>query len=198
MVGRSDLNLVRCCLDVLLRSSPSALWPALRDHRDVALRDRVDVAFDSWLWPLLGLLARRGTTLMYLLTWSAVGGVSGGDWILVGLGVGARRCHLRGQAVPGEVRDPLIAPSRWRTAIGRVCAFACCAAVLAAVLITVLTPGRPPQTAPSRSSPRSTRRSSGSSSTSRARAPGEPYRPVPVETVLGQSDVVLPGWTAPS
>ena len=49
--------------------------------------DRVDAAFDSWLWPLLGLFVAPWTTLMYLLTWSAVGGVSGGDWFFVGLGV---------------------------------------------------------------------------------------------------------------
>ena len=48
--------------------------------------NRVDVAFGSWLWPLLGLLFAPWTTLMYLLVWSA-GGVSGGEWILVGLGV---------------------------------------------------------------------------------------------------------------
>ena len=49
--------------------------------------NRVDLAFSSWLWPLLGLLFAPWTTLMYLLAWSPVGGVSGGEWFLVGLGV---------------------------------------------------------------------------------------------------------------
>jgi hypothetical protein len=49
--------------------------------------DRVDAAFDSALWPLLGLFFAPWTTLMYLLAWSPIGGVSGGEWIIVGLGV---------------------------------------------------------------------------------------------------------------
>jgi hypothetical protein len=48
---------------------------------------RVDLAFGSALWPLLGLLLAPWTTLMYLLAWSPVGGVSGGEWLLVGLGL---------------------------------------------------------------------------------------------------------------
>jgi hypothetical protein len=48
---------------------------------------RVDLAFDSALWPLLGLLFAPWTTLMYLLAWSPVGGVAGGEWLLVGLGL---------------------------------------------------------------------------------------------------------------
>ena len=49
--------------------------------------DRVSFAFDSWVWPLLGLLLAPWTTLFYLLTWSAVGGVSGWDWLFIGFGV---------------------------------------------------------------------------------------------------------------
>jgi hypothetical protein len=48
--------------------------------------DRVDAAFDSWIWPLLGLIFLPWTTLAYLLVWSSVGGVSGGEWIVVALG----------------------------------------------------------------------------------------------------------------
>jgi len=48
---------------------------------------RVDLAFSTWLWPLLGLLLAPWTTMMYLLTWSRADGVSGAGWILVGIGV---------------------------------------------------------------------------------------------------------------
>jgi hypothetical protein len=49
--------------------------------------DRVEQAFDSWFWPLLGLVFAPWTTLFYLFMWSANGGVSGAEWIFVGLGV---------------------------------------------------------------------------------------------------------------
>ena len=49
--------------------------------------DRVELAFDGWLLPLLGLLFLPWTTLMYLLVWSFPGGVTGAEWIIVGLGV---------------------------------------------------------------------------------------------------------------
>jgi hypothetical protein len=49
--------------------------------------DRIDFAFGSWIWPLLGLLFLPWTTLFYVLMWSAVGGVSGAEWLLVALGV---------------------------------------------------------------------------------------------------------------
>ena len=48
---------------------------------------RVDNAFGSWIWPLLGLLFAPWTTLMYILAWGPISGVSGAWWILVGIGV---------------------------------------------------------------------------------------------------------------
>lgn len=48
---------------------------------------RVDVAFGSWVWPLLGAIFLPWTTLFYLFMWSAAGGVSGAEWIVVALGV---------------------------------------------------------------------------------------------------------------
>ena len=48
---------------------------------------RVDNAFGSWIWPLLGLLFAPWTTLMYILAWGPISGVSGAGWILVGIGV---------------------------------------------------------------------------------------------------------------
>jgi hypothetical protein len=48
--------------------------------------DRVDRAFDSWIWPFLGLLFLPWTTLMYIIVWGP-GGVDGAEWILVAFGV---------------------------------------------------------------------------------------------------------------
>ncbi len=48
---------------------------------------RVDPAFSTWLLPLLGLFFLPWTTLMYVLAWGPLYGVSGAGWILVGLGV---------------------------------------------------------------------------------------------------------------
>ena len=49
--------------------------------------NRVDLAFSSWVWPLLGLFFLPWTTLAYVLAWQP-GGLNGGwDYLLVGLGV---------------------------------------------------------------------------------------------------------------
>ena len=50
----------------------------------VARPARVDAAFDTWIWPLLGLLFLPFATLMYVLLWQT-GGLSTGDWIWVGI-----------------------------------------------------------------------------------------------------------------
>jgi hypothetical protein len=42
-------------------------------------------AFDSWFWGFLGWLLLPWTTLMYLVVYT--GGITGFDWILLGLGV---------------------------------------------------------------------------------------------------------------
>jgi len=47
--------------------------------------DRVELAFDSWIWPLLGLVFFPWTTLAYVFLWSPVTGVEGAEWILVAL-----------------------------------------------------------------------------------------------------------------
>ena len=49
--------------------------------------DRVELAFDGWVLPLLGVLFLPWTTLMYLIVWSPIAGATGADWILVRLGV---------------------------------------------------------------------------------------------------------------
>jgi hypothetical protein len=48
--------------------------------------DRVDAAFDTWVWPALGLAFLPWTTIFYVIAWSPVGAVSGGEWLFVALG----------------------------------------------------------------------------------------------------------------
>ena len=49
--------------------------------------NRVDAAFSTWVWPLLGLLFFPWTTLFYLIAWGPLNGVSGAGWLLVAFGV---------------------------------------------------------------------------------------------------------------
>ena len=49
--------------------------------------DRVEAAFSTWVWPLLGVLFLPWTTLAYVLVWGPIHGVSGAGWLLVGFGV---------------------------------------------------------------------------------------------------------------
>ncbi len=68
--------------------------------------DKVDVAFDSWIWPLLGLIFLPWTTICYVLAWGPLDGVSGAGWLLVALGVAADIATYSARA----------AKSRYRTA----------------------------------------------------------------------------------
>ena len=52
--------------------------------------DKVDAAFSSWIWPLLGLVFLPWTTLAYVLAWGPLYGVSGLGWLVVGLGLAGR------------------------------------------------------------------------------------------------------------
>ena len=56
--------------------------------------NRVDAAFSTWVWPLLGLLFFPWTTLCYLIVWGPVNGVSGGGWVLVAFGVFLDLAHV--------------------------------------------------------------------------------------------------------
>ena len=49
--------------------------------------DRWDLVWDSWIWPLLGFIFLPYTTIMYVLVWNIATGVSGWDWLWIGLGV---------------------------------------------------------------------------------------------------------------
>ena len=72
-----------CCFFFLF----VALGPRFAIICDVAVREpgRLGVRLVGVAVP--GVLVAPWTTLMYLLAWSPVGGVSGWEWILVGLGV---------------------------------------------------------------------------------------------------------------
>jgi hypothetical protein len=63
--------------------------------------DRVEHAFDSWIWPLLGLLFLPWTALLYVLVWS-VGGVSGAEWIVVAIGVALDIATYSARAAKGR------------------------------------------------------------------------------------------------
>lgn len=47
----------------------------------------INAAFDSWIWPLLGIIFLPYTTIMYILVWSPATGLAGWDWVWVGQGV---------------------------------------------------------------------------------------------------------------
>ena len=49
--------------------------------------ERLALAYDSWIIPLLGFFFLPYTTIFYALVWNAGAGVSGWDWIFVGLGL---------------------------------------------------------------------------------------------------------------
>jgi hypothetical protein len=51
--------------------------------------DKVDLAFDTWAWPLLGLIFLPWTTLAYVLAWGPLDGVSGIGWLVVAIGFAA-------------------------------------------------------------------------------------------------------------
>jgi hypothetical protein len=48
--------------------------------------DRWDFVWDTWIWPLLGFIFLPYTTIMYVLVWNIATGVSGWDWMWIGLG----------------------------------------------------------------------------------------------------------------
>ena len=48
---------------------------------------RVNAAFSSTIWPVLGIIFAPWTILMYTLAWGPVNGVSGVGWFVVALGV---------------------------------------------------------------------------------------------------------------
>ncbi|TWD81364.1 hypothetical protein FB561_2477 [Kribbella amoyensis] len=50
----------------------------------IARPKMVDAAFDTWIWPLLGLIFLPFATLIYVILYWAGGNLSAGDWVWVG------------------------------------------------------------------------------------------------------------------
>jgi len=59
----------------------------------VARPVRVEAAFESWIWPLLGIIFLPFATLIYVILWQT-GGLSSGDWFWVGLAAVFDLAHL--------------------------------------------------------------------------------------------------------
>ena len=70
-----------CCLFLLLLS----LGPRFAILAMWLFGNRVDFAFGSWVWPLLGLLVAPWTTLMWLVVFP--GGIEGLDYLWLGFAV---------------------------------------------------------------------------------------------------------------
>ncbi len=71
-----------CCLFTILlllgaRAVDIVWW--------IAQPGRWDLAFSSWVWPVLGIIFVPWTTMMWVIV--SPGGVNGIDWLWVALGV---------------------------------------------------------------------------------------------------------------
>ena len=73
-----DVGSMRDCADVLSRRIRAILGPRLAVAVWWLFGDKVEVAFDSWIWPLLGLVFLPWTTLAFLIAWEP-GGLNG-NW----------------------------------------------------------------------------------------------------------------------
>jgi len=65
---------------------------------------RWELAFSGWLWPILGLVFVPWTTLMYVIV--AGGGVTGFDWVWIGLAVVSDIVSYSGSAYGNRDRIP--------------------------------------------------------------------------------------------
>jgi hypothetical protein len=52
-----------------------------------AFTNFVQRSFDTWIWPLLGLIFLPWTTLLYILVAAPAGGITFWGWLFVGLGL---------------------------------------------------------------------------------------------------------------
>ena len=74
-----------CCLALVA----GFLGPRLALFMWWVFGSKVDAAFDTWIWPLLGLIFLPWTTLAYVLAWGPMNAVSGAGWLVVALGFAA-------------------------------------------------------------------------------------------------------------
>ena len=49
--------------------------------------DRINAAFNNAIIPILGIIFLPYTTIMYVLVWNPITGVTGWDWVWIALGV---------------------------------------------------------------------------------------------------------------
>jgi hypothetical protein len=68
----------------------------------IARPDRMDETFTTVIWPLLGIVFLPFTTLMYVLLYTPVIGVTGSDWWWIALAVVLDIGHLGASA--GQTR----------------------------------------------------------------------------------------------
>ena len=67
--------------------------------------NKVDAAFDTWIWPLLGLIFLPWTTLAYVIAWGPVDAVSGAGWLLVALGFAVDIASYSARAAKSKYRS---------------------------------------------------------------------------------------------
>jgi hypothetical protein len=89
-----------CCLALIA----GFLGPRLALFVWWAFGDKVDDAFSSWIWPLLGLIFLPWTTLAYVLAWGPLDGVSGVGWLVVALGLAADIATYSSRAAKSRYR----------------------------------------------------------------------------------------------
>ncbi len=65
----------------------------------VARPGQVDAAFESWIWPFLGIIFLPFTTLMYVILYRP-GGLVGFDWFWIGLAVFFDLAHTATGVLP--------------------------------------------------------------------------------------------------
>ena len=66
----------------------------------------VDAVFDTWIWPLLGIIFLPFTTLMYVILWSPGIGLTAWDWTWLILAVVCDVMHYTSTAYYNRERLP--------------------------------------------------------------------------------------------